>query len=314
MIDGGDGVAAAADGTAADEGGPDAAAAIVRARMASRVADVMTARARLLSHDGAAGDEEAVHDYRVGLRRLRSALRALRPMWGKARLVPLEGELKALADATGDVRDEEVLQETLQRVKLTPESKATLARWSQGRGRRLRGARAAAARKLAGAELGDRLSRTLHAIEATLGEVPRKPLTLHRLRERSIGRMLEDVVTRGAAVEASDVDAMHRLRIRIKRLRYAIELLFDGDAPTEPALKAATKLQKRLGELHDVDEALLRMARAWGLPPEVRLQLAAGLSALRADVARKASRDVGAGVPELQQELTVLLGDPTPQG
>ncbi len=291
----------------ADEEGPDLAAAIVRARMASRIADVMTARARVVAHQDATSDEEAVHDYRVGLRRLRSALRALRPMWSKDRLVPLEDELKALADATGDVRDEEVLQETLRRIEPTDAAKPVLDRWADGRARRLGGARAAAARKLAGAELGDRLSAVLHQTEATLGEAPARRMTLSKLRRKSMGKMLEEVVRRGAAADPADVEGMHTLRIRIKRLRYGIELFFADDAPTAAALKAATRLQKRLGELHDVDEAQLRMARAWGLPAEVRAEVATRLSALRAEVARKAGRDVAACAPELEKELAHLL-------
>ena len=120
--------------------------------------------------------------------------------------------------------------------------------------------------------------------------------------------MLDEVTARARDTAPSDVEGMHKLRIRIKRLRYAIELLIGDDAPTEAALKAASKLQKRLGELHDVDEALARTGRSWGLPREVRASIASGLRALRIETERKAQRDLAAHVPQLERELGVLLG------
>jgi CHAD domain-containing protein len=259
--------------------------------------------------DGAA-DEEAVHDYRVALRRLRSALRALRPAWGKGAMVPLEAELKVLADATGDVRDEEVLAETLERIELPEPARDELARWGQGRARRLAGARAAAARKLAGAELGHRLGEALGRIERAFAAPMRRPLGVEALRRRAIGRMLHDLTKRARGADPDDVAGMHAVRIRIKRLRYATELLVADDAPAEAALDLAKKLQKRLGELHDLDEALSRMGRAMGLRPGTRAAVAEGLRALREQTARKAERDLGACLPRLERAIEALL-EPT---
>jgi CHAD domain-containing protein len=253
-------------------------------------------------------DDEAVHDYRVGLRRLRSSLRSLRTTWGKAALRPLEDELKVLADATGDVRDEEVLVETLGGLSLSAPAAAAMERWKGGRARRLRGARLAAARKLAGAELGGRLGRVLHRVERALAAPPTRPSDMASLRSAALAKALADVVERASATRADDVEGMHALRIRIKRLRYTIELLAEPGPETDAALKAGARLQKRLGELHDVDEAKLRMARAWGLEPAVRAELAERLIALRAEVARKAARDVTALLPDLEKALAPMIG------
>ncbi len=284
----------------------ESAAAIIRARIASRIADVMAARARVLELTDGALDEEAVHDYRVGLRRLRSALRGLRTMWGKGVLRPLEQALKVLADATGDVRDEEVLEATLGRLDLGATGARALAAWQRGRARRLHGARDLAARKLGGPALGGRLQRTLHAVEVALAAPPARPTTLHRLAKRTIGDMLADVRELAAKTAASDVEGMHALRIRIKRLRYGIELIFAG-ADTTLALKAAAKLQKRLGELHDLDEANARVGRSWGLDKNVRHEIAERLADARHKVARKAARDLDEAVPHLEKEVALLI-------
>lgn len=284
----------------------------MRARVTSRVADVMAARARVVEPSrgdreaAEAHDEEAVHDYRVGLRRLRSALRALRSMWTKTVLRPLEQVLKELADATGDVRDEEVLDETLRKLKLGDEASKALGVWRRGRSRRLRGARHLAARKLAGPELGGRLRDTLHGVEVTLSVAPTHPMTIHRLAKRSVGKMLDEVAKRALETPQGDVEGMHLLRIRIKRLRYGIELVFEG-CHTAPALKAAAKLQKRLGELHDLDEAKVRIARSWGLDKQVRLEIGERLAEQRDKVAHKAARDLAEALPDLEKEVASLV-------
>jgi CHAD domain-containing protein len=284
----------------------EAAAATIRARVASRIADVMAARARVVAPQDGSSDEEAVHDYRVGLRRLRSALRALRTMWTKSALRPLEQALKELADATGDVRDEEVLEETLAKLKLGAEATHALATWKKGRARRLRGARGVAARKLAGPDLGGRLKDTLHAIEVALAAPPTRPTTMHRLAKRSVGALRDEVLDRAKKTEKTDVEGMHTLRIRIKRLRYGIELVFEGEK-TAAALKAAAKLQKRLGELHDLDEAKVRVGRSWGLEKPIRHEIVERLAEQRHKVADKSVRDLDDAAPDLDREVDALI-------
>jgi CHAD domain-containing protein len=72
------------------------------------------ALALLADGDGAAarlaagGDDEALHDFRVALRRLRSTLRAFRP-WLKGSVErKMEKRLRRLAHATNDARDAQV--------------------------------------------------------------------------------------------------------------------------------------------------------------------------------------------------------------
>src|ERR1700688_3395685 len=62
------------------------------------------ARDRLSGTD----DTEALHDFRVALRRLRSGLRAFPPLFGDAVGVKLRRRVRELATATGEARDAEV--------------------------------------------------------------------------------------------------------------------------------------------------------------------------------------------------------------
>lgn len=59
----------------------------------------------------AGGDDKAVHQARVGLRRLRSALKIFRPALSDARLPVVAGEIKWLAHALGAARDLDVFAE-----------------------------------------------------------------------------------------------------------------------------------------------------------------------------------------------------------
>ncbi len=89
-------------------------------------------------------------------------------------------------------------------------------------------------------------------------------------------------------VDAKDVVGLHELRIRFKRLRYTAELFsgfcgLHGDALGQ----AAAKMQKRLGDVHDFDEAAVRVARARSLGDRERRAI---LAALRAGRANKVAR------------------------
>ena len=75
---------------------------------------------------------------------------------------------------------------------------------------------------------------------------------------------------------------LHDLRIAYKELRYAAEIL--GDAlPADLAAMSepASRFQKRLGEIHDADMAILAVKRARGLDEFTRGIVLVSLDALR---------------------------------
>jgi hypothetical protein len=114
-------------------------------------------------------------------------------------------------------------------------------------------------------------------------------------RDVALGRFARRVVN-GARkdVEAlrdaptSDAKRLHALRIRYKTLRYAAEM-FAQALPLDLAAVAepAARFQKRLGDIHDLDMALLAISRARGLPIEVRARVAAALVEARARKVKK---------------------------
>ena len=87
---------------------------------------------------------------------------------------------------------------------------------------------------------------------------------------------LSDVLQRGlvqAVLRArtithdGDPESMHRLRIAIKRYRYALEALTGaGASGLRPAIHAARSLQSDLGGLHDLDVLIDVVRRSTHVP------------------------------------------------
>jgi hypothetical protein len=74
-------------------------------------------------------------------------------------------------------------------------------------------------------------------------------------------RLAELLKLRAAALDEGNVDAQHDTRIAAKRLRYVLEATgFCFGKPADAARKAARDLQDLLGEIHDADVMLPRLA------------------------------------------------------
>ena len=73
--------------------------------LASAARQITVNRQALLQSD----DPESAHQLRVGVRRLRSALRALRPLVGRASLCSFERSARDIARCVGELRDADVL-------------------------------------------------------------------------------------------------------------------------------------------------------------------------------------------------------------
>lgn len=269
----------------------------VRALMGAvrRAAARVIASASPLVRGTPSEDPEAVHDLRVALRRLRTILRALGPVYGERRIRRLRRGLGRVADATGLLRDEEVLHELVASVTLPEAVREEIAAWLVRRRpveRRLRRKVVLLLRGQAGADtlasLLDELGERLDALDAQPALAP----GAQELAWDAMRRVVADVA-RGLDAPVSDPEAMHALRICEKRLRYTTELfaeLLGEDG--ERLQKNATRMQKRLGELHDVDFARERLADDRALSEAAREALLSVLTEARERHAEKVRESV----------------------
>ncbi|MGC3999456.1 MAG: CHAD domain-containing protein [Anaeromyxobacter sp.] len=212
-------------------------------------------------------DEEALHDFRVALRRLRSTLRAFRPWLEDGVGRKLEQRIAKLARATNAARDAEV-----QLAWLEPRL-AELPRVQRS------GAEALVA-ELEGRMAGpapERLVKRYQKVSAKLA--PRLGTYLRRVpvagasASPSFGAVLAGALRQGLAelrahlgeVQGSDDETpLHTARISGKRLRYVLEPLAGNPlADAGPAVKRLKKLQDVLGELHDAHVLAAELGQAY---------------------------------------------------
>ena len=246
-----------------------------------------------------ATDGEALHDFRVSLRRLRSLARALTPrLPGELRRRQLR-RLRDYANATGEARDAEVFLGLLAELRggLTWRDVAALDWLAARLSEQAAGGHGQVAREqLAGyRKLARGLDEALVAAQEA-DEDAGRGRTLGRVLAECIESQTSDLL--GALDEvklASAMEPAHRARIAGKRLRYLLEPLRGcARADAAPAVAALKELQDRLGEMHDahvlgevIHGALLARAEE-----RVRRAHSAVLGAgLDATVLRSASRD-----------------------
>jgi len=211
---------------------------------------------------------EALHDFRVAVRRLRSALRAFRGILRGAVPRNEERRLRDLARSTGPARDAEVLLAWLRSLEgdgLGPSGRAARD-WFAARVELARAeGRAFVEKEVVPVfrELAPDLVRGL----AAGGEAPPAPGTPETFGAalaallRAQARAVREVAA--AVAGPADVARVHLLRIEAKRLRYLLEPLRDNArADATPAVRGLKKLQEVLGQLHDAHVARAEAAAA----------------------------------------------------
>jgi CHAD domain-containing protein/CYTH domain-containing protein len=214
------------------------------------------------------GDEEALHDFRVALRRLRSQLKAYRPVLEKSISKKQRGRLRELAAATGGARDAEVqldwLRKQADRVKIADRDG-----WSWLIDRlevRRREAYGMIRTEILPrfAELEPKLRRGLSRYVAHLGpaEQGRTFATTAGELARAAGGALAAALQ--AVQSAADVEGAHAARICAKRLRYLLEPLRKTELSEDVAalVKTMKSFQETLGELHDAHVLAVEIAQA----------------------------------------------------
>jgi CHAD domain-containing protein len=239
---------------------------------------------------------EALHQMRVGLRRLRAALSLFEPMLADPAtadtdLAALKGELKWIAGELGPARDLDVFLQDSYRPLLEPHRD-----WPDlaNLGHILREARTLAYDRAQSAVtssrfgvLGHDMSAWIEAGAWTTDAAPEQAA----VRGRAIGRLAPDlldkarkrVVKRGRKLKTLDPRARHKLRIHAKQLRYAAGFFGSLYAKHNPkALKrfgaASRRVTSAIGDQTDIVAAAALAAEIAGSAP-ARVAYVSGLVA-----------------------------------
>lgn len=222
---------------------------------------IETQRIALIAHDPGVRvgeDPENLHQHRVAARRTLAFLRAARAYLDPAWRQPLAAALRQLGDVTGPVRDLDValahLRDEVDRLDETDQL-----------------AKGVLLERLAD-ELGSRRERLLEALDgsdyrlllARLRFPPRlaegvDEIPLESLAKKEFRRLAKLVGRLGGQ---PDQETIHRLRIALKRARYAAELAAPKGAVRKRFLADAGALQDLLGEHQDAVVAEQRLRGA----------------------------------------------------
>ncbi|MFM6849594.1 MAG: CHAD domain-containing protein [Terrabacter sp.] len=220
------------------------AASLVRQRLAEQREALTVAEEALR-----AGEPEGLHDVRVAIRRIRSALATFRPVLERTATDPLRDELRWVSVLLGQARDVEVVIEHTEQL-LSDAEPVGLDDAVSGLRARLRLDLTAAGDHVDETLASTRYAAVLVLLDAVASDPPltdKGDKSGKKLARKRVEHDLDRVVERIALVRAaSDVDEqaarLHDVRKAAKRLRYAAEA-------------AAPVAGDRIREIEEVAEA-----------------------------------------------------------
>lgn len=229
---------------------------------------------------------EAIHQARVALRRLRAALVLLKDAIPPVQRHHLRRESGWLAAEMGPARDLDVLCDgALKALTPPPELAAAFASVK----RQITQARRKAHAMALAAATSQRAQKLLLDICQTADCLAVDPALpgLAKLAAERLERRHQAVTAAADGVETADVAARHRLRLALKKMRYAADFfapLFPKKA-AKAELKALARLQDALGAFNDAAMAPSVAVAAAGKGPQEALAFLAGWAAHRAEAA-----------------------------
>lgn len=199
------------------------------------------------------GSEEALHRFRVALRRLRTLLKSYRSEFDPG--AKLQSQLKRLSDSTNLARDQEVLIVWIESLRglLTIPEEAINAIVIGLRDQTIGGSGAEvdyAAVKKRWQKISTRLSSRLshssgHASSGSDSRFDKVSGELIQHLADQLQQKLQDFWA------DENIAAVHAARIAGKRLRYTLEPLNDSVAPVQGALALLSRLQDEMGTMND---------------------------------------------------------------
>lgn len=255
-------------------------------------------------------DREALHDFRVAIRRLRSVVRAYRSQLGGAIRKRDRQDLRKIQRATGSGREAEVALKwlTKQQPSLQPEHLPGLnwlsamlldrrRRCSEQLDAEIRASFRSIATKLEGRLAIMRVEQNL------LSEEP--PVSFARCVANLTEAHATDLsMTLGQIANIDDAEKLHRGRISGKRLRYLLEPVRPYVNEAQQVVKQSKGLQDLLGDLNDIHVLMREIDDA--LEASMRQRSERVRMSLRSDIERarrEASASEWSGLIELHARL-----------
>jgi CHAD domain-containing protein/CYTH domain-containing protein len=201
-------------------------------------------------------DSEALHDFRVALRRLRSWVRTFRQYLDGAVAKADRRRLREVARATSSARDTEVQLEWLDRLEATGSAEEAKRRVRHA----LAGLQKPAEREAIRAvhRFPDASDRLRQHLPVYIGRVdrasPARIETMAAAASNQASTMRAELRAQLDAIRSSaDAKEIHDARIAGKRLRYLFEAFRDDANQVASAIRELRRMQDAFGDHHDLD-------------------------------------------------------------
>jgi CHAD domain-containing protein len=196
-------------------------------------------------------DADSIHDSRVAGRRLRAALRHVEDEFRRGDAERLREEVARVAGMLGEIRDLDILMESLAPEARRPRSpfQTLLASLARRRARILQ--RVAPAAQVLGRRLLWWQGRLTELAKAT---APKKGASVGEHFHKIYPRLVRRYFRKGSklARRQAGPEELHRFRIRTKRLRYVAELYADlAPDHLRGTLRELRGIQEVLGSMQD---------------------------------------------------------------
>jgi CHAD domain-containing protein len=227
------------------------------------------------------GDGSGVHPARVASRRLREAVPVLAQGLHGSKAGKARRKIRRLTRALGAVRELDVTLHLIDELATKPGIPRPAlgdvrAHVIEAREQR----RTIMHERLAEVDV-EKLTRRL----SSLREALRQPPPDHNWRAVLASRIAKRSRRLGTAInEAGQIyapEALHRVRIATKKLRYAVELADEsGAAPSALLVRTLRRVQEALGRLHDLQVLQHHIAEVAAMPAPQRATPDAGLAIL----------------------------------
>ncbi|MDH4300791.1 MAG: CHAD domain-containing protein, partial [Nitrospira sp.] len=255
----------------------------------------------LLAHDPGTRlgtESESLHQMRVATRRLRAVLRTARPILLSAWVTSLDQELDWLSEMLGTARDLDVqiAYFTEESSGLDARDRKLLAAFIS----HLRSQRDAVQQMVLSELSGARYLELIKRLQQAAHDpaVVESPLTVDQLAKRLFKKLRKAI--KGLRASPSDV-ALHKIRIKTKRARYAAELArASAGKPAVRFIKAARAIQDLLGIHQDALQAERHVRQFLKYSTNVRSGFVAGRMVERQ---RQRCQDVRKGMKSLFKTL-----------
>jgi CHAD domain-containing protein len=222
-----------------------------------------------------AGDgEEALHDLRIAVRRMRAVLRAFRKPLAGTSAARIDGDLQRLNRVLGLARDLDVWIGFFSTESVSAQftGHRLWARFVAHQLELRRLQQATVRRQLHGsgfAALQLRIGRLLR-VELPAAAASSPEPSLERSARRALLKSLRRALDLGSLRKSRSAEKLHRLRIALRRLRYLGSFFAPVlGRPVRRLTRRTHALERMLGEMRDADLVLSRIAQEGPTPPRL---------------------------------------------